>query len=489
MNDLKDYQNVINGKVVPSSSGKKIESYDPATGRVWATIPCSTVEDADATVEAARTALPGWSALSASERANYLRQIGDLIAQYGDELAELETKDNGWVIRETKYGLIPVLSAIWYDAAASAINIGSKGETVQLGPNTVGYTIREPYGVVVGIIPWNSALWTFTVKAAAALAGGNTVIIKPSELAAAAPLRYGEIIQSVLPPGVLNVISGEGAEVGDALVRHPKVNKVSLTGSGNTARTIAQSTSQNPKSMILELGGKSPNIVFEDADLAKAANGVTVNGIFTGNAGQICVGGSRILIQRSIMDKMVPLMKEEILNHIQLGDTLNIQTAMGPVANEMQYKKVCSYIELGKQEGGDVIIGGRYGGAELLPGQEELAGGYWIEPTLLKVESNNLQVCQEEIFGPVAVVIPFDTEEEALAIANDTEYGLGAGVWTTDLNRAHRMIRSIESGNVWVNTYRIVGTELPFGGQKGSGFGSDSVLDYTREKTCYIQIG
>lgn len=488
LNNLKDYQNVINGKVVPSSSGKKIDSYDPATGKVWATIPCSTVEDAEATVTAARNALPDWSSLPATERANYLRRIGDLIAQYGDELAELETRDNGWVIRETKYGLIPVLASIWYDAAA-ATKVGSKGETVQLGPNTVGYTIREPYGVVVGIIPWNSALWTFTVKAAAALAGGNTVIIKPSELASAAPLRYGEILQSVLPPGVLNVVSGTGSEVGDALVRHPQVNKVSLTGSGNTAKTVAQSTSQNPKSMILELGGKSPNIVFEDADLAKAANGVTLNGIFTGNAGQICVGGSRILIQRSIFDEMITLMKEEISKHIQLGNTLDMQTAMGPIANEMQYKKVCSYIELGKQEGGEVVIGGRYGGEKLLPGQEELAEGYWIEPTLLKVDSNNLQVCQEEIFGPVAVVIPFDTEEEALAIANDTDYGLGAGVWTSDLNRAHRMIRSIESGSVWVNTYRLIGTELPFGGRKDSGFGSDSVLDYTREKTCYIQIG
>lgn len=489
LNNLKDYQNVINGKAIPSSSGNKIDSYNPATGKVWATIPCSTAQDAEVAVQAAHDALANWSSLPASERANYLRQIGDLIVQYGDELAELETQDNGWVIRETKYGLIPVLANMWYDAAAAAIKVGSRGETVQLGPNTVGFTLREPFGVVVGIIPWNSALWTFTVKAASALAGGNTVIIKPSELASVAPLRYGEIIQSILPPGVLNVISGTGAEVGDALVRHPKVNKVSLTGSGKTAATIAESTAQHPKSMIFELGGKSPNIVFEDADLAKAANGVTVNGIFTGNAGQLCVGGSRILIQRSVLDQMIKLMKEEIATHIHFGDTLDMQTPMGPVANEIQYKKVCSYIEIGQQEGGEIIVGGRSGGANLLPGQDELADGYWIEPTLIKVESNNLQVCQEEIFGPVAVVIPFDTEEEALAIANGTEFGLGAGVWTSDLNRAHRLIRSIESGNVWVNTYRMIGTELPFGGQKASGFGTDSVLDFTREKTCYIQIG
>jgi len=466
-----------------------MDSYNPSTGKVWASIPCSTAEDAEVAVHAAHDALANWSSLSANERGNYLRRIGDLIVQHGEELAELETQDNGWVIRETKYGLIPVLANMWYDAAAAAIKVGSRGETVQLGPNTVGFSLREPFGVVVGIIPWNSALWTFTVKAAAALAGGNTVIIKPSELASVAPLRYGEIIQSILPPGVLNVISGTGTEVGDALVRHPKVNKVSLTGAGTTAKAIAESTASHPKPMVLELGGKSPNIVFEDADLAKAASGVTVNGIFTGNAGQLCVGGSRILIQRSIFDKMIELMKEEIATHIQFGDTLDLQTSFGPVANEMQYKKVSSYIEIGQQEGGEIIIGGRSGGANLLPGQDELADGYWIEPTLIKVESNNLQVCQEEIFGPVAVVIPFDTEEEALAIANGTSFGLGAGVWTSDLNRAHRMIRSIESGNVWVNTYRIIGTELPFGGQKSSGFGTDSVLEFTREKTCYIQIG
>ncbi|WP_042351973.1 aldehyde dehydrogenase family protein [Bacillus massiliigorillae] len=487
LNAVKTFHNVINGKTVPSSSGEKMDSYDPATGKVWATIPSSTVEDAEASVTAARSALPAWSSLPAMERANYLRRIGDLLSEYADELAELETKDNGWVIRETKHGLIPVLTSMWHDAASAAI-LGSKGETVQVGTNTVGYSLREPYGVVVGIIPWNSALWTFTIKAAYALAGGNTVIIKPSELASVASLRYGEIIQSILPPGVLNVVSGTGAEVGDALVRHPKVNKVSLTGSGNTAKAIAQSTSQQPKPMILELGGKSPNIVFEDADLVKAAQGVTLNGIFSGNAGQICVGGSRILIQRSILDEMIALMKEEVTKNISLGNTMDMQTAMGPVANEMQFKKVCSYIELGKQEGGEVIVGGRYGGATLLPNNEELADGYWVEPTLLKVDSNSLRICQEEIFGPVAVIIPFDTEEEAIAIANDTDYGLGAGVWTSNLDRAHRMIRSLESGNVWVNTYRLVGTELPFGGKKNSGYGTDSVLEYTREKTCYIQL-
>lgn len=487
-NEIRDYQNVINGNKAHSSSGNRIDSIDPSTGKVWATIPCSTVEDAEMAVIAARDAFERWSALSAIERADYLRKIGDLIVQHGEELAELETRDNGWVIRETSYGLIPSLASYWYDAAG-ATAVGSKGDTVQLGSTSVGYTLREPYGVIVGILPWNSPLFTFTVKAAYALAAGNTIIIKPSELSSVSSLRYGEIINEILPPGTLNVVSGDGVEVGNTLVSHPLVNKVSLTGSGATARAIAQSTAGNPKPMTFELGGKSPNIVFEDANLEKAAQGVTLNGIFTGNAGQLCVGGSRILIQKSIFEKMITKMKEVMTEYNKLGDPMHPESAMGPIANSIHYEKVCSYIELGKKEGGEIILGGRHGGQHLLPDLPHLAEGYWVEPTLIKVSSNSLRICQEEIFGPVATVIPFDTEEEAIAMANDTSYGLGAGVWTTNLNRAHRMIRKLESGNVWVNTYRTVGPELPFGGHKGSGYGVDSILEFTREKTCYIDIG
>ena len=487
-NEIRNYQNIINGNKAHSSSGNRIDSIDPSTGKVWATIPCSTIEDAETAVIAARDAFESWSSLSAIERADYLRKIGDLIVQHGEELAELETRDNGWVIRETSYGLIPSLASYWYDAAG-ATAVGSKGETVQLGSTSVGYTLREPFGVMVGILPWNSPLFTFTVKAAYALAAGNTIIIKPSELASVSSLRYGELINEVLPPGTLNVVSGNGVDVGNTLVSHPSVNRVSLTGSGSTARAIAQSTARNPKPMTFELGGKSPNIVFEDADLDKAAQGVTLNGIFTGNAGQLCVGGSRILIQRSIFEKMITKMKEVINEYNQLGDPMHPESTMGPIANSIHYEKVRSYIELGKKEGGEIIIGGRHGGNNLLPDLPHLAEGYWVEPTLIKVASNSLRICQEEIFGPVATVIPFDTEEEAISMANDTAYGLGAGVWTTNLNRAHRMIRKLESGNVWVNTYRTVGPELPFGGHKSSGYGVDSILEFTREKTCYIDIG
>ncbi|WP_154663497.1 aldehyde dehydrogenase family protein [Neobacillus dielmonensis] len=486
--EIKQYQNLINGKLVSSSDERTMDAINPATGDVWARIPLSSKEDVESVVAAARRAFPAWTGLSAGERAEYLRKIGNIIDKYGQELAEMETMDTGWVIRESIYGLIPVLKQIWYDAAGAA-TVACKGETVPLGPTSFGYTIREPLGVVLGIIPWNAPLFTFTVKAAYALAAGNTVIIKPSELAAVGPLRYGEILAEILPPGVLNVISGLGNEIGDCLVAHKGINRVSLTGSGRTARSIIQSTARDPKPLTLELGGKSPNIVFEDADLEKAAEGVTTNGIFTGNAGQLCVAGSRILIQKSIFDEMLTLMKAKTLEPLKLGDTLDFTTTMGPIANLPQYEKVCSYLDLGVKEGGKIIFGGRRGGEILLPGQPQYSKGYWVEPTLIQVDKNSYRVCQEEIFGPVAVVIPFETEEEAIEIANDTAYGLGAGVWTTNLARAQRMISALESGTVWVNTYRRVGVELPFGGFKESGFGKDSILENTREKACVIEIG
>lgn len=484
---IREFHNLINGKLQPASLGKTLDSINPADGRVWARIPLSTVEDVKDAVSAARKSFGEWALFSAMERAAFLRKIGDCLSKHADELAMLETKDSGWVIRETSYGLIPVLRSIWYDAAQSA-SIASRGETIPLSPQTFGYTLREPLGIVVGILPWNSPLFTFTIKAAYALAAGNAVIIKPSEFASVSCLRYGEILNEILPAGILNVVSGDGL-IGEALVSDPDVNRVSLTGSGNTAKAIVRSTAQAPKPLTFELGGKSPNIVFADADLKKAAEGVTINGIFTGNAGQLCVGGSRILIQQPVFEEMISLMAEVVKKNIILGDPMDPHTTMGPIANEAQYNKVRSFIELGKQEGGEIIFGGRSGGGTILPNESRFANGYWIEPTLIRVGRNSLRICQEEIFGPVATVMTFETEEEALSIANDTSFGLGAGVWTSNLDRAHRMIRKLESGNVWVNTYRHVGPELPFGGVKDSGFGTDSIFENTREKTCVIQLG
>lgn len=485
---VKEYQNLINGNLAGASSGETSDSVDPSTGKVWAKIPRSSIEDVEQAVASAHDAFPGWAALSATERSGLMLKIADVIAEHASELAELETRDCGWVIRETTYGSVPILQQLWQDAAGAA-SVAARGETVQIGPTSFGYTIREPLGVVVGIIPWNSPLFTFTIKAAYALAAGNTVIIKPSEAAAVSSLRYGELISKILPPGVLNVISGQGREIGDALVGHPDVAKVSLTGSGGTAKSIAHATADNPKPLTFELGGKSPNIVFADADIEKAVEGVTTYGIFTGNAGQLCVGGSRILIQRPIFDTMLQKMKEKIDSDIKLGHTLDFETTMGPIATKAQYDSVRSYIQVGLEEGGELVFGGKSSGENLMASNPELAEGYWVEPTLLKVPNNSLRVCQEEIFGPVAVVMPFDTEEEALALANDTSFGLAAGVWTSNLGRAQRMIQNLQSGSVWVNTYLRVGIELPFGGVKSSGFGTDSIMQNTREKACVIEIG
>lgn len=485
--EVKLYKNVVNGQLVEASNGRKMDVINPATGQIFAQISLSTKEDVEYAVKSAKEAFKDWAPLTAIQRAEYLRKVGDSFDQYGEELAQLETQDTGWVIRESLYGLIPILKQIWHDAAAQAIK-ANRGESVPVTSTNFGYTIREPLGVVVGIIPWNAPLFTLSVKAAYAIASGNTAIIKPSELASVECLRFGEIANTILPPGVLNVIAGDGIEIGDTLVAHPDVNRVSLTGSGQTASKIVQSTAKQLKPLTFELGGKSPNIVFEDADLTKAVFGVT-SSIFTGNAGQICVAGSRILVQRSILDDFLKSMKEVTFGPLKFGNTLDPTTTMGPIANKSQYEKVVSYIQDGVEEGGKLIFGGRNGGDVLLPDQESLQQGYWVEPTLLLVDKNSYRVCQEEIFGPVAVVIPFDSEDEAIEIANDTQFGLGAGVWTSNLMRAQRMVQKIDAGNVWVNTYRVVGVELPFGGFKQSGFGKDSILENTREKTVMIEIG
>ncbi len=487
--DLKVYQNLIGGELRGATGGEKIDSIDPSTGRLWAYIPRSSKEDATLVVNAAKKAFPAWKKVKAEERAAALRKVAELIGEHGDALAALETQDTGWVIRETTYGLIPVLQQIWFNAAAGALG-ANRGQTVPVSSTSLGYTLREPYGVVVGITPWNAPLFTLSIKAANAIAAGNTVIIKPSEHASASSLYLAELLKDIFPQGVFNVISGYGTEIGDTLTGHPDVNKISLTGSGRTAAIIARATADKPKPLILELGGKSANIVFQDADIDAVADAISTYSIFSGNSGQICIGSSRLLVHRSIFDEVVEAVVSRLKNpaYKTYGPTLDPTTTTGPIANKSQYDIVRNYIQVGLDEGAELLFGGRSGGASVAPDRNELADGYWIEPTLLKAESNTLRVCQEEIFGPVAVMIPFDTEEQALSLANGTEYGLAAGVWTKDLSLAHRMVSALDTGNVWVNTYARVGPELPYSGVKSSGFGTDSIEDYCREKACVIEL-
>ncbi|WP_223166325.1 aldehyde dehydrogenase family protein [Nonomuraea sp. SYSU D8015] len=477
---MPEYRNLIGGELVAAS--RTMDSVDPATGEAWTAVPASGPDEAEAAVAAAREAFPAWSALPALARAHYLRKVSEIFGRHAEELARLETRDNGRILRDTLKKDLPGMAFLWQLAAGQCLD-AVKGDTVILGPDALGLTRREPYGVVVCIIPWNSPISTFSAKAAYALAAGNTVIVKPAEQASASVLRLGELLAGVFPPGVLNIVSGMGEAVGEPLVRHRDVGKISLTGSTATGQAITRASADALKPMIFELGGKSPNIVFPDADLDAATQGVTVNSIYTGNAGQVCVAGSRILIHRSIWDEMLGRIRD-VCAGLVLDDPQDLRTTMGPIVSAGQFERVTSYLELAEKEGATLVFGGRTG-ADVVP---RLPGGYWVEPTLYTTEDNSLRVCQEEIFGPVAVALPFEKDEQALEIANDSPYGLAAGVWTRDLGRAHRFVRDLRGGTVWVNTFRQMPPGLPFGGVKDSGYGHDSVLEFTREKAAIIQI-
>jgi aldehyde dehydrogenase (NAD+) len=478
--ELPEFRNLIGGEMRPAASGKLLDTFNPATGEVWSRVPASDSSDVEAAVASATKAFKAWSLMPAAGRAHYLKLAGDVFRKHGEELQRLEIMAIGCQARKGNVPPPPGGLAFLWERAAAATLEAVTGRSVSLDPTTLGITRREPYGVVAAIVPFNSPLGMACSKASLALAAGNTVVMKPPEQASPAILRMAELLAEVLPPGIFNVVSGLGADVGDPLVRHPEVRRITMTGSAGTARIIQRAAADNLTSSIFELGGKSPNMVFADADLDRAALGVTTQAIYTTNAGQACVGGSRILIQRPILDEMLKRM-EAIAKDIKLGDPFDPATTMGPITSKAQFDKVVGYIETGKKEA-KLLFGGRHG-AELVP---SMPGGYWIEPTLFLADSNSLRICQEEIFGPVAAVIPFDTEDEAIAIANDSSFGLASGLWTKDLARINRFIRDIRTGNVWVNTYLQTRYELPFGGIKDSGYGHDSILEFTYEKTAVI---
>lgn len=479
MAEILEFRNCIGGEMRPPASGKYMDQINPSTGEVWARVPASNKADVDAAVDAAKAAFPMWSGLQAPIRAFILNRVAELFKQHHEELTMLEMKGTGVLPIISEMNIVQSLFFVWERAAAVTLEAVT-GRSVPLDANTMGYTRREPFGVVAGIIPFNSPLPMAAHKAALALAAGNTVVIKPPDQCSPSILRFAELLTQYLPPGCVNFVSGTGAEVGEALVRNPAVRRISMTGSPGAARKIQAAAAENLTSAIFELGGKSPNIVLDDADLDRAAIGVTKKAIFTSNAGQACVGGSRILIQRPVFEEMLKRI-EAIAKTIKLGDPFEADTTMGPLISQAQFDKVINYIELGKKTT-KLVFGGR-SGAQLVPSRP---GGYWVEPTLFTTTDNSLRICQEEIFGPVTVAIPFDTEEEAIAIANDSRYGLAAGVWTRDLGRAHRFVRDLKTGNVWVNSYMETRYELPFGGIMDSGYGHDHVLEFTHEKTAVI---
>ncbi len=479
-NDLPRYDHYIDGEWTSPADGRYFSSINPTTAAPWYEAALGTEADVAQAVRAARRAFesPSWHEMSQTARGRLLRRLGDLIGENAEELARTETLDNGKLLREMRAQLAGIPEYFYYYAGyADKIH----GDVIPANSTKLlNYTQREPVGVVGAITPWNSPLMLTTAKIAPALAAGNTVVIKPSEHTSASLLKLVPLFeQAGFPPGVVNVVTGYGAEAGDALVQHPQVAKLSFTGSTGTGSRIAATCGSRFVPVTLELGGKSPNIVFDDADTDNAAKGITA-GIFAA-AGQTCIAGSRVLLQRGVYEEVLDKVAARAAT-IKIGDPLSDDTELGPVAFAEQRDKIEEYVQLGRDEGGKVLQGGSRPDLDL--------DGYFYSPTVFVDTDNSMRICQEEIFGPVLTVMPFDTEEQAVELANDTTFGLAAGVWTRDLARAHRLASTLEAGTVWVNTYRAMSPMSPRSGFKQSGLGiehgTEVIREYTRLKSVWI---
>ncbi len=476
------YQLFIDGKWRDSADGGTFEAINPFNQEVWAHIPAATEADVAAATAAARQAFETtWRRTSGLERATLLNRLAALLEENADRISLLETTDNGKVIRETRSQMF-FAARVYRFFAGYADKIW--GNVIPLDqPDIMDFAVREPYGVVGIITAWNSPIALLANKLPAALAAGNCVVIKPSEHASATTLEFGKLVeQAGFPSGVVNIVTGD-ARVGRALVAGDGLDKVSFTGGPNAGREIAATAGRNLTPVTLELGGKSPNIVFADADMDKAVVGALA-GIFAAT-GQTCIAGSRLLVQRPVYDQIVTRLAERA-QKIVMGDPRNPATEMGTAANEPQFRRILDYIDIARKEGARLVTGG--GAAR----DGNLAKGLFIQPTIFADVDNTMRVAQEEIFGPVLSVIPFDEEAQAVAIGNASSYGLACGVWTRDLSRALRMIRAMRTGVVWVNTYRMVAAQAPFGGVKHSGFGRErgeqGLLEFTTSKNVMIDF-
>ncbi len=477
-------QHLIDGKWVDAIAGESIETFNPATGRVLATLARGRQADVDAAVAAARRAFEGpWGKFTPAQRQRVIIRFAELFEQHFDELSMLESLDMGAPLhtrlRPSKNGGLQ--NILYFSAQARAIT----GETVpnSLPGSVTTMVLKTPVGVVGGIIPWNGPMFSQMNVVGPVLATGCTAVLKPAEDASLSILRTAELLlEAGLPPGVINVVTGLGSEAGAALAAHHDVNRVAFTGSTVTGREIIKASAGNMKRLQLELGGKSPDIVFADADLDKAVPGVAM-GCYN-NSGQICFAGTRVFVQRSIQEQFV----ERLAAYgktLKVGDPLATDTNLGPLISKKQLDRVLGYVEQGPRDGAKLVSGGkRLGG--------ELASGYFIEPTVFGNVANTMTIAREEIFGPVASVIPFDSADEVLKLANATEYGLGSGVWSTNVNTVMKMVHGIQAGTVWVNCYGLIDPAVGFGGWKASGYGwkgGQSQIDgYLAQKAAYINV-
>jgi aldehyde dehydrogenase (NAD+) len=471
----------IDGNFVDAADGGTFETLDPHDGSVIATVARAGEADIDLAVAAATSAFPAWAGLQASVRGGLLLRLADLIESQADELATLESIDTGHPVRDSRALDVVRTAATFRYFGGMADKV--QGDVIPVEPGFLNYVLREPLGPVGMIVPWNFPLMFCSWKMGPALAAGNTVVMKPAELTPLSALRVAELMAEVgIPPGVVNIVPGPGRTTGEYLARHPGVRKIAFTGSTAVGRRIVEASAGNVKRVQLELGGKGANIVFDDADLDAAVNG-SAFAIFH-NQGQACIAGSRLLLHEAIAERFLERFIA-LAESIRIGDPLDPETEMGPLTSARHRDRVLSYVDVALAEGGEVLTGGT------VPEDPALAAGYYVRPTVVRAEPTS-RVCRDEVFGPFVTVTTFRTDEEALAIANDVDYGLGGGLWTRDLGRAHRMAAAIRTGMVWINRYKRVNQGSPFGGVGLSGYGREmgfeAIREYTEAKSVWVNV-